>query len=219
MMTLGSSVPELPLQPAEALISAEASELQMSLGGVAANTDVKVIALAPTKHKVDKIVVLIDCFIKLLCYGCLINHTCIVSFANHVGYEGGDNLGEGNNGETDEGVGDHVAGLLEFAWVACRGGIHDAAVNDEDSGDDASYADHPLEGVDDDLVWCGALTGDTVCTEIDSESDADRGEDNIGRHDDGEAHEGLVEGLFAGGDFARLSAREGVLVTAINDVT
>lgn len=151
-ITLGSSVPVLPLQPAEALISAEASELQMSLGGVSAKTVVNVAAPAITRQSVDKMVVLIGCFIKLLCYGCLINRTCIVSFANHVGYEGGDNLGEGNNGETDEGVGDHVAGLLEFAWVACRGGIHDAAVNDEDSGDDASYADNPLEGVNNDGI-------------------------------------------------------------------
>lgn len=62
------------------------------------------------------------------------------------------------------------------------------------------------------------MTGDAVGAKVDSKSDADRSKDDVGRHNDGEAHEGLVESFLAGGDFARFSAREGVLVTSVDDV-
>ena len=57
-------------------------------------------------------------FIKLLCNSCIINISGVVGVADHATDEGSDNFGKGDDGEADEGVGNHVLSLFELAWVA-----------------------------------------------------------------------------------------------------
>ena len=76
----------------------------------------------------------------------------MVSFADHVADKGSNYFGEGDDGEADEGVGNHLFGLLEFIGIARGGNVGDATVDDENGGDEAGNGDNPLEGVEEDLV-------------------------------------------------------------------
>ncbi len=236
----------VPGQPAAFLAVSEALLSQMSvtvlvvtlvsvvvlvLASLSAKTGRELATLNPntlaTSDKVNKMV--LDNFMDLLFKSRFVNVFdkigTITSFgvgvANNIGNEGGDNLGESDDGEADKGVENHAFGFLEFAGIARGGDVRDTTVNDENGRDDTSDADNPLDKVDDHLVSIDTgASGSTIVNIAGAadEGDTDGAHDDIGGHDDGEADEGVGESFFAGGDFAGISAREDIEITTVDNV-
>ena len=124
----------------------EQTSLSANTGvGVSVNRLMLNSAIKINSNSLDNLV-----FIILLWCGYLAG-VCI-SVANGVGYEGGDYFGESDNSKTDEGVSDGFFGFVEFACVARRGGVGDATVDNEYSGDYACYANEPLDGISHNFV-------------------------------------------------------------------
>ena len=137
-----------------------------------------------------------------------------------VGDEGGDDFSDADDDETDEGVKNHILGLFDFTRISGGGRIRDTAVDNKDSGDYAGNANDPLNcaanhggGID---TFGGSAVGAKVSA---TKGDTNGIEDNVGKKDNGKTDEGVHEGLFAVGDFARVTTRHGVKVAAVNNET
>ena len=139
--------------------------------------------------------------------------------ADDAGNEGSDDLGEADNGEANEGVENDLLGFLDFTGVARGGSVADAAINYEDSGDDAGDTDGPLNSSSNHGARSDTLAGGAVGGEVSGKSDANSIHNDASTHDDGQASEGVNEGLLTGGDFAGVTARENVEIATIDDVT
>lgn len=198
---------ENPGQPEAFLASSEASLLQMLVVLLSsAKTGRELVMPKPNRlamsDKVNKIV--LDNFMNLLFCDSFVNIIGItagfvVGIANHVADKSGDNLGKGDNGETDEGVENHTFGFLKFAYVTGRSDVGDTAVDDENGGNGTSDADDPLDEVYDHLVGVDA-TGISDCVFVDGyafvdisrtgKGDANCSHDDVGRHNNGETDKG-----------------------------
>ncbi len=191
---------ENPGQPEAFLASSEAPLLQMLVVLLSsAKTGRELVILKPNRlamsDKVNKIV--LDNFMNLLFCDSFINIIgatagFVVGVANHVADKSGDNLGKGDNGETNEGVENHTFGFLKFAYVTGRSDVGDTAVDDENGGNGASDADDPLDEVYDHLV--GVDTGTSGGASVDigrtGKGDANCSHDDVGRHNNGETDKG-----------------------------
>ena len=78
-------------------------------------------------------------FMGLLCYGLYVAsgvvRGVIISVADEPRDEGCDDFGEGNDGETDEGVENHLLSFLEFVGVAGRSSVRNATVDHKNDSD------------------------------------------------------------------------------------
>ena len=186
-MTSGR-VPALSLQPEAALTSSGMPSIpQMSepLVSGASTANAGTVETIPKPNRLTMIraasLVNLD-FINLLwCYVDLVTRFGAaavagagVGIADGTGDEGGNNLGEGDDDETDEGVGNHLLGFLSLAGVARGHNVGNAAVDDKDSGDEAGDADDPLNGICDHGAWIYATVAtDAIFGEIGAEGDTD----------------------------------------------
>ena len=119
-------------------------------------------------------------FMNLLCDGCVIGETSILaSVTNCARNKGGDDLGKGDDGETDEGVHNGVLGFFGFARVARGSHVLDTTVNKEDYGNDTSDADNPGNGTSDHtasgfhIVASFCRAGGAVAGKVGAEGGAD----------------------------------------------
>ena len=206
-------------QPEAARISSEMlglSQIPSAVTTVDGKTSPKLARSAKTARI---ILVILVFFIQLLCYGSVIKITVRIGIADGAADESSDNFGEADDGEADESVEDDLLGFLDFAGVASGGGIRDTTINDKDNGNNTGDTDDPLSDANNHGTWVdAAILGDTVLGKIGTECDANGIQDNVSRHDDGETDKGLGKGFFAGGDFARIAAREYVTIATIDNI-
>ena len=215
----GERTVTLVWQPEAARISSEMLGLSQILSAVT-TVDGKTSPKLARSAKIAKIIlVMLVFFIQLLCYSSVIKITVRIGIADGAADKSSDNFGEADDGEADEGVEDDLLGFLDFVGVASGGGIRDTAINDEDDGNNTGDTDDPLGDANDHGTWVDtAILGDTVLGEIGTECDADSIQNYVSRHDNGETDKGLGKGFFAGGDFARIAAREYVTITTIDNI-
>ena len=127
------------------------SQVQISVHSSVAKAGAMVSALNEKTATIAAMRLVNLCFMVLLCDCCLINIASRwVGVMNNAGDKAHEKLGNSNDDEANEGVDDGILGLLEFARVACRGDVADAADYDEDERYNARGANEPLESVLDD---------------------------------------------------------------------
>ena len=140
--------------------------------------------------------------------------------------KGGDDLSEGKNDETDDGVEDGLFGFLELARVAGGSNVAPSADKNEDSGDDAGNSAEPANQVGDEVGAVGAVginigifqTDTVIKSGGASDGDTDGAEDSVGRDDDSETDEGVDEGLFATHGFAGIAGGTHIKKASVHDV-
>ena len=114
--------------------------------------------------------------------------------------------------------------FLDFAGITGRSDVGDTAVDNEDCGNNSDHADDPLDEISDHGVRVDTLgcSGEIAITNIPitvHQCNTNRAHNHARGHSNREADEGLNESFLSVGDFAGVTAREDVLITAINNIS
>ena len=150
----------------------------------------------------------------------MINVCAFTSIIDGVRNESSDDFGESYDDQANDGVKNNIFGLFDLAGITTRNNIGNTTINDKDSSNETDDTNNPL----DDASYHESRVGDTirsgtVCRKVSAKCDTDSVHNYCCPHDDSKASEGMSQSFLAASYFARIAARHGVEIAAIDNIT